>query len=97
MNNFKKGLINYGLERGYIKPSSELVGKHNYFKRDVIFHEIDGDTTYSIHKGVFFIRDLKSKHLAYKVMKHIKYEKPIIEYVFKKTQAEVILKDLMKA
>ena len=97
MNNFKKGLINYGLENGYIKPSSELVGKHNYFKRDVIFHEIDGDTTYSIHKGVFFIRDLKSKHLAFRVMKHIKYEKPIIEFAWDKVKAQAVLKDLMKA
>ena len=76
---------------------SEMIGKQNYYKREPIFHEIDGDTTYSIHKGVFFIRDLKSKHLAYKVMKHIKYEKPIFEYTFKKAQAEAILKDLMKA
>ena len=76
---------------------SEMVGKHNYYKREPIFHEIDGNTTYSIHKGVFYIRDLKSKHLAYKVMKHIKYEKPIVEYAFKKAQAEAVLKDLMTA
>ena len=75
---------------------SEMVGKHTYYKREPIFHEIDGNTTYSIHKGVFYIRDLKSKHLAYKVMKHTKYEKPIIEYTFKKAQAEAVLKDLMK-
>jgi len=75
---------------------SAMVGKHNYFKRDVIFHEIDGDTTYSIHKGVFYIRDLKSKHLAYKVMKHIKYEKPIIEFAWDKIKAQAVLKDLMK-
>ena len=75
---------------------SEMVGKHTYYKREPIFHEIDGNTTYSIHKGVFYISDLKSKHLAYKVMKHIKYEKPIVEYTFKKAQAEAVLKDLMK-
>ena len=73
---------------------SEMVGKHNYYKRDVIFHEIDGDTTYSIHKGVFYIRDLKSKHLAYKVMKHIKYQKPIIEFCWDKIKAEIMLKEL---
>ena len=65
--------------------------------QETIFSEKDGDTFYSITKGVFYIRDLKSKHLAYKVMKHIKYQKPIIEYTFKKAQAEIILKDLMKA
>ena len=33
---------------------SAMVGKHNYFKRDVIFHEIDGDTTYSIQLYFLF-------------------------------------------
>ena len=37
MNNFKKGLINYGLEKGYIKPSQD----------QVIFEEQDGLTNYS--------------------------------------------------
>ena len=62
-----------------------------------IFEEQDGSTNYSITKGVFYIADLHSKHLAYKVEKHIKYDKPIIEYCFKKVQAETVLKDLMKA
>ena len=59
-----------------------------------IFEEQDGSTNYSITKGVFYIPDLHSKHLAYKVMKHIKYEKPIYEYCFKKVQAEIMLKEL---
>ena len=87
MNNFKKGLINYGLEKGYIKPSQD----------QVIFEEQDGSTNYSIIKGIFYIADLHSKHLVYRVMKHIKYEKPIYEYCFKKVQAEIVLKDLMTA
>ena len=62
-----------------------------------IFYEKDGDTNYSITKGVFFIPDLKAKMKAFRVMKHTNYSKPIVEYVFQKTQAEIILKDLMKA
>ena len=68
-----------------------------YGSPDTIFEEQDGSTNYSITKGVFYIADLHSKHLAYKVMKHIKYEKPIYEYCFKKVQAEIVLKDLMTA
>jgi len=64
--------------------------------REVLFSEIDGDTHYTITKGVFYIADFMADMSAFRVMKHIKYEKPIVEYVFKKTQAEVILKDLMK-
>ncbi len=60
----------------------------------IIFEEFDGSITYSIIKGVFYIADLHSKHLCYRVMKHIKYEKPIIEYCFKKVQAEIMLKEL---
>ena len=62
-----------------------------------LFEEQDGSTNYSIIKGIFYIADLHSKHLCYRVMKHIKYEKPIIEYTFKKAQAEAVLKDLMTA
>ena len=62
-----------------------------------IFYEKDGDTSYSITKGLFYIADFMADMSAFRVMKHIKYEKPIVEYVFKKTQAEIILKDLMKA
>jgi len=62
----------------------------------IIFEAQDGATNYSIIKGVFYIADLHSKHLAYKVMKHIKYDKPIIEYTFKKVQAQAVMKDLMK-
>ena len=62
----------------------------------IIFEAQDGATNYSIIKGVFYIADLHSKHLAYKVMKHVKYEKPIIEYTFKKVQAQAVMKDLMK-
>ena len=61
-----------------------------------IFYEKDGDTNYSITKGVFFIPDLKAKMLAYRVMKHIKYEKPIIEFAWDKVKAQAVLKDLMK-
>ena len=62
-----------------------------------IFYEKDGDTSYSITKGLFYIKDLNTKMSAFRVMKHTNYSKPIVEYVFQKTQAEVILKDLMKA
>ena len=61
---------------------------------ETIFEERDGSTTYSITKGVFYIADLHSKHLAYKVMKHIKYEKPIIEFCWDKIKAEIMLKEL---
>ena len=84
MNNFKKGLINYGLEKGYIKPSQD----------QVIFEEQDGSTNYSIIKGIFYIADLRSKHLCYRVMKHIKYEKPIYEFCWDKIKAEIMLKEL---
>ena len=63
----------------------------------IIFEVQDGSTNYSITKGVFYIPDLHSKHLAYKVMKHIKYEKPIIEFCWDKIKAEIVLKDLMTA
>ena len=62
-----------------------------------IFYKKDGDTNYSITKGVFFIPDLKAKMNAFRVMKHINYSKPIVEYCFEKVKAEIILKDLMKA
>ena len=62
-----------------------------------IFYEKDGDTNYSIVKGVFFIPDLKAKMKAFRVMKHTNYSKPIVEYCFQKVQAEIVLKDLMKA
>ena len=65
--------------------------------QETIFEERDGSTTYSITKGVFYIADLHSKHLAYKVMKHIKYEKPIIEFAWDKIKDQAVLKDLMKA
>ena len=64
-------------------------------QNNIIFEEQDGLTNYSITKGVFYIPDLHSKHLAYKVMKHIKYEKPIIEFCWDKIKAEIVLKDLM--
>ena len=51
---------------------------------ETIFEEFDGSTRYSITKGIFYIPDLHSKHLAYKVMKHIKYDKPTIEYCWDK-------------
>ena len=62
-----------------------------------IFSEKDGDTFYSITKGVFYIKDFMADMLAYRVMKHTAYSKPIVEYTFVKTQAEAIMKDLMKA
>ena len=62
-----------------------------------IFYEKDGDASYSITKGLFYIKDLNAKMNAFRVMKHTNYSKPIVEYVFQKTQAEIILKDLMKA
>ena len=65
--------------------------------QETILEEFDGSTRYSITKGIFYIPDLHSKHLAYKLMKHIKYQKPIIEYTFKKVQAQAVMKDLMKA
>ena len=49
-----------------------------------IFYEKDGDTNYSITKGVFFIPDLKAKMNAFRVMKHTNYSKPIVEYCFEK-------------
>jgi len=61
---------------------------------NIIFEEQDGSTNYSIIKGIFYIADLHSKHLVYRVMKHIKYEKPIYEFCFKKVQAEIMLKEL---
>ncbi len=74
---------------------SDMVGSHMVEKLPkTIFEERDGSTTYSITKGVFYIPDLHSKHLAYKVMKHIKYEKPIIEYCWDKIKAEIMLKEL---
>ena len=66
-------------------------------KQENIFYEKDGDTNYSITKGVFFIPDLKAKMNAFRVMKHTNYSKPIVEYCFEKVKAEIILKDLMKA
>ena len=64
---------------------------------ETILEEFDGSTRYSITKGIFYIPDLHSKHLAYKVEKHIKYDKPIIEFCWDKIKAEIVLKDLMKA
>jgi len=60
-----------------------------------IFYEKDGDTSYSITKGIFYIKDLNAKMNAFRVMKHTNYSKPIVEYCFQKTQAEIILKGLM--
>ena len=65
--------------------------------QETIFSEKDGDTFYSITKGVFYIKDFMADMLAYRVIKHTQYSKPIVEYTFVKTQAEAIMKDLMKA
>jgi len=62
----------------------------------IIFEEFDGSITYSIIKGVFYIADLHSKHLCYRVMKHIKYEKPIIEFCWDKIKAQARVKELMR-
>ena len=62
-----------------------------------IFHQKDGDTSYSITKGIFYIKDLNAKMNAFRVMKHTNYSKPIVEYCFEKVKAEIVLKDLMKA
>ena len=65
--------------------------------KENIFYEKQGDTNFSITKGIFYIPDLKAKMNAFRVMKHTNYSKLIVEYVFQKTQAEIVLKDLMKA
>ena len=65
--------------------------------QETILEEFDGSTRYSITKGIFYIPDLHSKHLAYKVENHIKYDKPIIEFCWDKIKAEIVLKDLMTA
>ena len=77
---------------------SDMVGSKNVKVEklpETIFEEFDGSTRYSITKGIFYIPDLHSKHLAYKVTKHIKYDKPIIEYCWDKIKAEIVLKGLM--
>ena len=61
---------------------------------EIIFEEQDGSTKYSIVKGIFYISDLHSKHLAYRVMKHVRNEKPIYEFLWDKVKAEIFLKDL---
>ena len=61
-----------------------------------IFYEKQGDTNFSITKGVFYIPDLKAKMSAFRVMKHTNYTKPIVEYCFQKVQAEIVLKNLMR-
>ena len=63
---------------------------------ETILEEFDGSTRYSITKGIFYIPDLHSKHLAYKVTKHIKYDKPTIEFCWDKVKAETVLKELMQ-
>ena len=60
----------------------------------IIFEEQDGSTKYSIVKGIFYISDLHSKHLVYRVMNHIKYEKPIYEFLWDKIKAEIMIKEL---
>jgi|TARA_R110000824_G_scaffold226271_1_gene414071 hypothetical protein len=62
-----------------------------------IFYEKDGNTSYSITKGIFYIPDLCGTAKAFRVMKHTNYSKPIVEYCFEKVKAEIVLKDLMKA
>ena len=68
----------------------------------IIYEDIDEDngngehTTYSIRHGVFYIPELKSKMKAFKVMKHIKYSKPIIEFCFDKIKAEAVLNELIQ-
>ena len=61
-----------------------------------IFYEKQGDTNFSITKGVFYIPDLHAKMKAFRVMKHTNYSKPIVEYCFEKVKAEIVLKDLMQ-
>jgi hypothetical protein len=101
MNNFKNGLLNE-IKKDAKKFNNSKEGQlykslnNNEDLKETIFEEFDGSITYSIIKGVFYIPDLHSKHLSYKVMKHIKYEKPIIEYCFDKVKAETVLKELMQ-
>ena len=61
---------------------------------EIIFEEQNGSTKYSIVKGIFYISDLQSKHLAYRVMKHVRYEKPTYEFCWDKVKAEIFLKEL---
>jgi len=63
--------------------------------QETIYQNKDGDTNYSIVKGVFFIPDLHAKMKAFRVMKHTNYSKPTVEYCFEKVKAEIVLKDLM--
>ena len=70
--------------------------KGNSIQDKIIFEEQDGLTEYSIVKGIFYISDLQSKHLAYRVMKHVRYEKPTYEFCWDKVKAETVLKELMK-
>ena len=80
---------------------SDMVGskkvKVEHNQQENIFYEKQGDTNFSITKGVFYIPDLKAKMKAFRVMKHTNYSKPIVEYCFEKVKAEIVLKDLMKA
>ena len=63
---------------------------------EIIFEEQDGLIKYSIVKGIFYISDLQSKHLAYRVMKHVRYEKPTYEFCWDKVKAETVLKELQQ-
>ena len=80
---------------------SDMVGSKNVKiennQQENIFYEKQGDTNFSITKGVFYIPDLKAKMRAFRVMKHTNYSKPIVEYCFEKVKAEIVLKDLMTA
>ena len=63
---------------------------------EILFEEQDGLIKYSIVKGIFYISDLQSKHLAYRVMKHVRYETPTYEFCWNKVKAETVLKELMQ-
>ena len=64
---------------------------------EILFEEQDGSTKYTIVKGIFYISDLHSKHLAYRVMKHVRNEKPTYDFCWDKVKAEIVLKELREA
>ena len=78
---------------------SDMVGSKNVKVEKLpktIFEEQDGSTNYSITEGIFYIKELGSRQKCFRVRRHIKYEKPTDEFTFKKVQAEIVLKNLMR-
>ena len=68
--------------------------KQGEYKTITHFTQTQDGAEYTIEEGLFYIPDLNSKNIAFKVMKQMQGRKPVIEYCLTNRSAWSILKDM---